>query len=149
MENPEKKKIDGTKLFIIITVSVLVVALVIGIIVLCNKSHEHMYLENVVKPTCTEKGYTEYTCKECGDVYQGNEVNALGHSYGDWVVVKEATEQEEGKKILFVLLPLLYLLTLLLGPVALMRYAYPFVIWAPVLLCMIFISNIPYFKEYT
>lgn len=57
--------------------------------------------------------------------------------------------KKEGKKVLFVLLPLLYLLTLLLGPVALMRYAYPFVIWSPILLCLIFTPNIPYFKEYT
>ena len=58
--------------------------------------HKHTYSEKVFLPTCVDKGYTEYTC-ECGDVYQGNEVNALGHSYGSWVVVKEATEQEEGK----------------------------------------------------
>lgn len=49
--------------------------------------------------------------------------------------------RKEGKKVLFVLLPLLYLATLLLGPVALMRYAYPFVVYAPVLLCMIFLPK--------
>lgn len=57
--------------------------------------------------------------------------------------------RKEGKKVLFVLFPLLYLLTLLLGPVALMRYAYPFVIYSPILLCLIFKPDIPYFKEYT
>lgn len=57
--------------------------------------------------------------------------------------------RKEGKKVLFVLFPLLYLLTLLLGPVALMRYAYPFVIYSPILLCLIFTPDIPYFKEYT
>lgn len=49
--------------------------------------------------------------------------------------------KKQSKKELLILLPLLYLMTLLLGPVALMRYAYPFVIWAPVLLCMIFSSK--------
>ena len=46
--------------------------------------------------------------------------------------------KKEGKAILFMAFPLLYLVTLLLGPVALMRYAYPFVVWSPVLLCMLF-----------
>lgn len=49
--------------------------------------------------------------------------------------------RKEGKKAVFVLLPLLYLATLLLGPVALMRYAYPFVVYSPVLLCMIFLPK--------
>lgn len=43
--------------------------------------------------------------------------------------------RKEWKNELYVLFPLLYLATLLLGPVALMRYAYPFVILAPFLLC--------------
>ncbi len=49
--------------------------------------------------------------------------------------------RKDGKKAVFVLFPLLYLTTLLLGPVALMRYAYPFVVWAPVLVCMIFLPK--------
>lgn len=48
-------------------------------------AHEHSYTSVVVNPTCTEKGYTKYTC-ECGDTYNGNEVNATGHSYTDEVV---------------------------------------------------------------
>ena len=41
-------------------------------------THAHDY-ESVVKaPTCTEAGYTTFTC-ECGDSYTGNEVAALGH----------------------------------------------------------------------
>lgn len=51
---------------------------------------------------------------------------------------RECAWHRKTKKELLILLPLLYLLTLLLGPVALMRYAYPFVIWSPVLLCMTF-----------
>ena len=30
-------------------------------------------------PTCTEKGYTTYTCKRCGETYVDDYVNALGH----------------------------------------------------------------------
>ena len=48
--------------------------------------------------------------------------------------------KKEGKYTIYVLFPLLYLATLLLGPVALMRYAYPFMVWSPVLICMIFFA---------
>lgn len=47
--------------------------------------------------------------------------------------------RKEKRQMLLVLLPLLYLFTLLLGPVALVRYAYPFIIYSPVLLSMVFI----------
>ena len=45
-------------------------------------AHEHVYAEKETKPTCTDKGYTTYTC-DCGDTYTGNEVDALGHAFGE------------------------------------------------------------------
>jgi hypothetical protein len=42
--------------------------------------HTHSYEAVVTDPTCTEAGYTTYTC-ECGDTYTGDEVEALGHDY--------------------------------------------------------------------
>ena len=39
----------------------------------------HSYNEVVTAPTCTEKGYTTYTCA-CGDTYVDNHVNATGHT---------------------------------------------------------------------
>lgn len=42
--------------------------------------HTHSYTSNVTAPTCTEKGYTTYTC-DCGDTYQGDETAATGHTY--------------------------------------------------------------------
>ena len=42
--------------------------------------HPHVYTEEVVAPSCTEKGYTEYTC-DCGYSYTGGEKAALGHKY--------------------------------------------------------------------
>ena len=42
-------------------------------------SHIHSYTTQVVAPTCTEQGYTIYTCS-CGDTYNDNYVNALGHT---------------------------------------------------------------------
>ena len=41
--------------------------------------HVHKYSEKVTTPTCTEKGYTTYTCT-CGDSYKDNYTNATGHS---------------------------------------------------------------------
>ena len=41
--------------------------------------HVHRYTETVTEPTCTEKGYTTYTCI-CGRSYVDNYVDALGHT---------------------------------------------------------------------
>ena len=60
-----------------------------------RKEHEHVYTETVTAPTCTEKGYTTFTCK-CGDSYVGNYTDALGHDFGEWETVQEATETETG-----------------------------------------------------
>ena len=42
--------------------------------------HEHDYDAVVTEPTCTEGGYTTYTCA-CGDTYTADETDALGHDY--------------------------------------------------------------------
>ncbi len=42
--------------------------------------HEHSYEAVVTAPTCTEPGFTTYTCA-CGDSYVADETPALGH---DW-----------------------------------------------------------------
>ena len=60
-----------------------------------KKEHEHVYTETVTAPTCTEKGYTTFTCK-CGNSYVGNFTDALGHDFGEWETVQEATETETG-----------------------------------------------------
>lgn len=44
---------------------------------------EHSYNTETVDPTCTEKGYTIYTCTLCGYSYKGAYVNATGHSFGN------------------------------------------------------------------
>ena len=41
--------------------------------------HMHKYNAVVTEPTCTERGYTTYTC-ECGDSYIDDYVDALGHT---------------------------------------------------------------------
>lgn len=49
-------------------------------------------------PTCTESGHEAYdTCTRCGySTY--HEIPATGHSYGDWIVIKEPTTSSEGLK---------------------------------------------------
>ncbi len=43
-----------------------------------DEKHEHTYTEKTVVATCTEQGYTEYTCS-CGESYRADEKEALGH----------------------------------------------------------------------
>jgi len=57
--------------------------------------HTHNYTKVVTAPTCTEKGYTTYTCA-CGDSYKDDEVAALGHKWDDGVVTTEPTEEAAG-----------------------------------------------------
>ena len=46
-----------------------------------GKANGHNYEAVVTAPTCTEKGYTTYTCSVCGDSYVGDETAALGHTW--------------------------------------------------------------------
>ena len=59
----------------------------------------HAYEAVATDPTCTEKGYTTYTCKNCGDTYVADEVEAPGHDLGEWTASKEASCTESGEKV--------------------------------------------------
>lgn len=56
-------------------------------------AHVHSYAESTVEATCTEKGYTQYTC-DCGDSYRDKEMEALGHTETQEVI--PATEEAPG-----------------------------------------------------
>ena len=58
----------------------------------------HTYAAVVTPPTCTDAGYTTYTCTECGESYVDSYVTALGHSYGEWTVTTPATCTEGGER---------------------------------------------------
>ncbi len=61
---------------------------------------EHNYEAVITAPTCTENGYTTYTCSSCGDAYTSDETKALGHTeVMDNVVAPTCTETglAEGK----------------------------------------------------
>ena len=57
----------------------------------------HSYGAVVTAPTCTEQGYTTYTCNRCQFAYEDNFVDATGHVWS-WVIDKEATYTETGLK---------------------------------------------------
>lgn len=56
----------------------------------------HEYKAIVTEPTCTEQGYTTYTCTKCNDSYVDNYTNALGHDFGEWKLTTPATCTEIG-----------------------------------------------------
>ena len=56
---------------------------------------EHKPVGTVTAPTCTEGGYTTYTCETCGDTYTADEVDALGHTE-ETLPAKAATCKETG-----------------------------------------------------
>ena len=59
--------------------------------------HTHEYSSVVTMPTCLEKGYTTFTC-ECGDMYKGEEVDALGHLFTNYFSDGNATYNADGTK---------------------------------------------------
>ena len=57
-----------------------------------EESCTHNWVAGTVHaPTCTEAGYTEYECSECGETKQDDVTAALGHDYGAWTVVTPAS----------------------------------------------------------
>ena len=57
---------------------------------------DHTYTAVVTAPTCTEKGYTTYTCA-CGDTYVDDYIDANGHSYKTTKTL--ATTSKDGKTV--------------------------------------------------
>ena len=60
-----------------------------------GKLEDHVF-ENVITvivPTCTEAGYTTYTCA-CGHSFTGDKTAPLGHSYG--LTVENLAQTEQG-----------------------------------------------------
>lgn len=49
-------------------------------VIIHEQASDHSYEPIVTAPTCTQNGYTTYTCV-CGDTYVDDEVVATGHNY--------------------------------------------------------------------
>ena len=54
--------------------------------------HTHNYTSKVTNPTCTEGGYTTFTCG-CGDTYTADQTDAIGHIYREKVTAPTCTEK--------------------------------------------------------
>ena len=59
--------------------------------VILNLPKGHSYSEKVVAPTCTELGYTIYTCESCGDSYKADYVDKAAHDYTKTVTAPTCT----------------------------------------------------------
>lgn len=64
----------------------------------CAEDCEHDYKATLVPPTCVEDGYTLYVCTKCGDNYKdyAGAQTALGHNYGEWYKIDDASCIKEG-----------------------------------------------------
>ncbi len=51
----------------------------------------HKYASVKTEPTCTQNGFTTYTCSVCGDIYTDDFVEAAGHSYKETVINSTCT----------------------------------------------------------
>ncbi len=75
-------------------------------IAVCTRDASHTKTEShhfgagqTVAPTCTEAGYTRFTCADCGYPFDTAVVPALGHRFGAWMVRTPATENAAGELV--------------------------------------------------
>ena len=62
---------------IIVCVTVLVVAAIVGVVILTT-GHKHNFTSETFEPTCTDYGYTIYVC-DCGETRTDRGFDSLGH----------------------------------------------------------------------
>ena len=53
--------------------------------------HKHFYTTKVTQPTCTEQGFTTYSCS-CGDSYISDYTSETGHADGKWQIFMVSSE---------------------------------------------------------
>ncbi len=58
----------------------------------------HEYVETVIPPMCTEKGYTLHKCSICDDEYRTDYVDETWHTFGDWIIDNDSTCSEYGAR---------------------------------------------------
>ena len=58
----------------------------------------HSYITNIVSPTCTDGGYTLYTCKYCAYTDKDNFKDSIGHTESNWIFDSEPTADLSGFK---------------------------------------------------
>ncbi len=60
---------------------------------------EHDYKHITTVSTCTKHGYEKDVCDKCGNEINYKELPLVPHTFGAWVVTKEATVFETGEKV--------------------------------------------------
>ncbi len=66
-------------------------------VAICPTDADHTVVKTEATATCTEAGHSAgWYCEDCGCYISGEAQPALGHSWGEWVVVKQATTDETG-----------------------------------------------------
>ena len=58
----------------------------------------HDFVETVIEPDCTNRGYTIHKCSRCREVYNDTYVDALGHDFGEWTVTTEPGCTSKGEE---------------------------------------------------
>ena len=82
-----------------ILIAIILVLAAVGLFAFCFLKYYHVYETKVVKPTCTEKGYTQSTCIFCNKIIRKHYTKALGHDYGEKKLKSDATETDFGERI--------------------------------------------------
>ena len=62
-----------------------------------DKECQHEYQSKVTAPTCTAKGYTQYTCSKCDKSYTSDYTNAKGHKWSTWKTVNPTCTKDGSK----------------------------------------------------
>ena len=59
---------------------------------------DHDYIRRITKlPSCTEYGYNEYTCKNCGNTYM-EKIETVNHTYSNWKTTVKPTCTAKGSE---------------------------------------------------
>ncbi|MCI8283823.1 MAG: S-layer homology domain-containing protein [Firmicutes bacterium] len=56
----------------------------------------HKYNKQNIAATCEKKGYTAFICVRCGDSYNSNYTDTVGHKSSEWIIDRAASADKEG-----------------------------------------------------
>lgn len=81
------------RLLVVLIILALIACIVVALILIFSQKevepepHVHSYITETVAPTCTEEGYTKYTCVDGDDEHYDDFLPANGHNYEDYVCI--------------------------------------------------------------
>lgn len=70
----------------------------VNTVVPCTHENKKTVIETA---TCTKAGLEKIICADCGKLIEENNIEALGHDFGEWTVtepIHSVTECKDGKK---------------------------------------------------